>query len=637
MRRTRILAQWEVVHMHSPSEAAPRASFDYSSPTRNCDIVMKGGITSGVVYPLAVCELAQAYRFRNIGGTSAGAIAAAATAAAEVGRRRGRGHGFAGLETLPAWIGSGANLLSLFQPQPATRPLYRVVMSALTAPSRKPLHVAGALGRSFPLAAAAGTLPGLLLLAAAWQQGGLLRAAAIPASILAIVVGALIGVGASFVRTLFRELPANGYGLCSGQQTNARAAALTPWLTDLLNALAGKHDPREPLVFRDLWGHADPEREKQINLEMMTTCLSQGRPYRVPFKENEFYFKPEELRRLFPDEVVDWMVAHPRGGTHDVARADGLCPLPAAADLPVVVAARLSLSFPVLISAVPLYAYDHSRRQSTASLRSPERCWFSDGGICSNFPVHFFDSLLPRWPTFAIGLRPFHPDYPQQLDEHQNVWIPRSNSAGTSDAWLRFERAPAEARRVGAGLANMRGFVVALLDAMRNWRDSLQTRVPGYRDRVVHVHLDTAREGGLNLAMPPDVLARLSERGRCAGELLRKRFGEMASREGAPSAWENHRWVRYRTTMGLLEHMLRQAVDAYEHPEAGDASYDELIRRAASESWSSYRWPSENAATRAAAETAKVLALVRGWGETSVSFVEGVPQPSPELRITPRS
>jgi predicted acylesterase/phospholipase RssA len=43
---------------------------------------MKGGVTSGIVYPLAVCELAKEFRFVNIGGTSAGAIAAAVTAAA---------------------------------------------------------------------------------------------------------------------------------------------------------------------------------------------------------------------------------------------------------------------------------------------------------------------------------------------------------------------------------------------------------------------------------------------------------------------------------------------------------------------------------------------------------------------------
>jgi Patatin-like phospholipase len=50
------------------------------------DLTMQGGTTSGVVYPLAVCELATKFRFRNVGGASAGAIAAALTAAAELGR-----------------------------------------------------------------------------------------------------------------------------------------------------------------------------------------------------------------------------------------------------------------------------------------------------------------------------------------------------------------------------------------------------------------------------------------------------------------------------------------------------------------------------------------------------------------------
>jgi len=35
-----------------------------------CDLVMKGGITSGVVYPTAAVKLSSEYRFKNIGGTS---------------------------------------------------------------------------------------------------------------------------------------------------------------------------------------------------------------------------------------------------------------------------------------------------------------------------------------------------------------------------------------------------------------------------------------------------------------------------------------------------------------------------------------------------------------------------------------
>ena len=52
------------------------------SQIKKCDIVMKGGITSGVVYPGAVAEIAKAFNLKGIGGTSAGAIAAAAAAAA---------------------------------------------------------------------------------------------------------------------------------------------------------------------------------------------------------------------------------------------------------------------------------------------------------------------------------------------------------------------------------------------------------------------------------------------------------------------------------------------------------------------------------------------------------------------------
>ncbi len=89
---------------------------------------MKGGITSGVVYPLAACELAKAFRFKNIGGTSAGAIAAAATAAAELGRESAKG-GFRLLRDLPKFLGDkplgdpDPNLFHFFQPEKGTKPL----------------------------------------------------------------------------------------------------------------------------------------------------------------------------------------------------------------------------------------------------------------------------------------------------------------------------------------------------------------------------------------------------------------------------------------------------------------------------------------------------------------------------------
>lgn len=89
---------------------------------RFCDLVMKGGITSGVVYPKAIALLARHYRFKSIGGTSAGAIAAAITATAEFRRRNiGTRDGFEALTKLPEELmekrpeRKRSRLLSLFQ------------------------------------------------------------------------------------------------------------------------------------------------------------------------------------------------------------------------------------------------------------------------------------------------------------------------------------------------------------------------------------------------------------------------------------------------------------------------------------------------------------------------------------------
>src|SRR5687767_7338340 len=68
------------------AEQDPAGYLEYVK--RSCDLTMRGGTTSGVIYPLAVCALAEHYTFRNVGGASAGAIGAAATAAAEYGRYR---------------------------------------------------------------------------------------------------------------------------------------------------------------------------------------------------------------------------------------------------------------------------------------------------------------------------------------------------------------------------------------------------------------------------------------------------------------------------------------------------------------------------------------------------------------------
>src|SRR5215471_3705070 len=109
-----------------------------ADPPLECDLVMKGGITSGVIYPGTVCELAKTYRFRSVVGASAGAIAAAATAAAELGRKTG---GFERLSTLPTRLThTGANgrstLFNLFQPAPSQRRAFALLSPHMLKPSQ---------------------------------------------------------------------------------------------------------------------------------------------------------------------------------------------------------------------------------------------------------------------------------------------------------------------------------------------------------------------------------------------------------------------------------------------------------------------------------------------------------------------
>jgi hypothetical protein len=206
-------------------------------PERECDVVMKGGITSGVVYPLAVCELARKFRLRNVGGTSAGAIAAALSAAAEHGRAA-PGGGFARLARLPGWIGAEGRLRSLFRPDGRTRSLFRIVLAALGRHDGRlgGLRRAGSvlwaasraalLSRGF-LLPILGALPGALALAAivagrgpAGPGGpigsGWLFWAGIAASGLALAAGWVLGAAGAVALLAGRRLPENLYGLVSG-------------------------------------------------------------------------------------------------------------------------------------------------------------------------------------------------------------------------------------------------------------------------------------------------------------------------------------------------------------------------------------------------------------------------------------
>jgi Patatin-like phospholipase len=146
---------------------APQQNRGFLKPPDQCDLIMQGGITSGVVYPGAVLKLAPRFKFRSIGGTSAGAIAAAATAAAEFGRQQG---GFDRLAELPNELGQ--RLLSLFQPARPFRGFFGIFLACLGNRSVL-LKIPNVLWRVlayFPLTLLVGLSPTLIYLWRTWGK-----------------------------------------------------------------------------------------------------------------------------------------------------------------------------------------------------------------------------------------------------------------------------------------------------------------------------------------------------------------------------------------------------------------------------------------------------------------------------------
>ncbi|MEI2301116.1 hypothetical protein [Ensifer sp. MJa1] len=517
--------------------------FRYAKPTEECDLIMKGGITSGVVFPRAVTGLATRYRFMHIGGTSAGAIAAVMTAAAEYRRQSAetpedKSAGFALIDAMPKEL--AANLPTFFQPSPATTPLFRLGMAMVRARKSKVAAASLEAIRVFHVPLLLAALPGLAMLAAAGAAGG------VALGFLGLLV-ALIAMAVMLAYQLYRAiavtLPAHDFGLCSGlTQPGMGKPAFTNWISERIEAIAGPVRPNgeaRPLTIGDLEAY-------DITLKSVTTDLSSRRPYELPFGDRVHNYRKSEFEKLFPPSVMAYLIRESK--PRDLVGPDGIkdfYQLPPAAKLPVAIIARMSLSFPGLIRAVPLYRYDYSLK--AAARRDPSthiRCLFSDGGITSNFPIHLFDGLLPGRPTFGISLASYDPRRHGEDEDGSGgsrVHLPRRTAEGKATPVYPVE--------------GLLGFVGAILDTARNWQDTLQSQLHGYSERIVEVRLNDAKEGGLNLDMDADTVNFLSMLGDRAGDVVLRDFD-----------FNEHRWRRAMTMLPTLSEQLRKLFNRYREP-----------------------------------------------------------------------
>ena len=626
---------------------------DFLHPTAECDLVMKGGITSGIVYPPAVLELAPRYRFRDIGGASAGAIAAALVAAAEYDRERG---GFDRLRAVNQHLAEPRHLLELFQPARAARPAFAALMALMKAPAT-PAAAAGtteaprsdALGswlrRAWAVVAAYGEhdrlatggpalIPALaaflLVQLAVRQLGAGLDAAnvlGLAAGFLAWMVsfGIIAAVRLAFV--LWGRVPENAFGMCTGLTEGGEGPGLVDWLTAEVDRVAGRANGDAPLTIGDL-------AARDIRLQTVTTNLSVAQPHLLPF-DREFIFSRAEMSAVFPRRIVDHLWNKGRS-VDGVGLADYRF-LPPPHDLPVIFCARLSLSFPVLISAVPLWTLPGAAPQGIAAAHQPAdllRHWFSDGGISSNFPIHFFDHWLPTRPTFGIDLT-------EMPDHAFEAAVSGSSAAGPAAAGTRrlkarYFMAPDPTEAPGplpvddvvllrpqdpmypewSEIRSLTDFLFSIWETTSSYHDNMLMQLPGFRDRVVRVRFATG-EGGLNLSMSRAAVDSIRDKGTRAGRRLAREF-----------AFDDHRWVRLRVLMAELERRMAELAEAYR-----TADYRSLI---AHSDGKPFARPDDWCA-EAERRMKFLVDLVEEWRRADAEFFgRDEPKPIPLMRMNPR-
>ena len=483
---------------------------------------------------------------------------------------------------LPAWLGasggSGSNLFSLFQPQDSTRPIYRALVAGLGKPASRWIVWGGAAIWRFKGAALLGALLGAFFVALSLSLGGALGWLGVVLGLVLLLAGAVVGGALGLALRALSVLPAvrdvpRALARCGARPHPAHAVA-RPQINEAAGLAEG------PLTFGMLWEGPEgmgSSAARAIDLQVMTTDLTDGSPAQMPWDGRHYFFDPQEMREYFPERVVTSIEDHPASFDElepgDV-RSYGLerkqmlplLPMPDPEDLPVLVAARMSLSFPILISAVPLYAIDWTRTQNRDAKKELRA---GQGAPCFRrryLPRKRQDALpqdealvlgrrpvqqLPGAPvrrtapepaTFALNLRGFHPDHPNPATEAEKVFLPKDNRGGFRRWHTRSPRA-VKARWAGS---------------WGHARDGAQLagQQPGaagrYRDRIAHVSL-SGEEGGLNLNMGKDKIDVLAERGRLAAVALAEQFAGESPGQVPTWGWTNHRWTRYRVALAELQ------------------------------------------------------------------------------------
>jgi hypothetical protein len=189
------------------------------------------------------------------------------------------------------------------------------------------------------------------------------------------------------------------------------------------------------------------------------------------------------------------------------------------------------------------------------------------------------------------------------------TWLPKSDEDGIQP--------------VVTSISNLTEFINAIFSTAQNWRDTTQARLPGYRERIVHITL-SSQEGGLNLNMPACTIRSLAARGKEAGKLMVEEFN-----------WGDHRWIRYLSSTAEMESQFEAMQRSYEQ-DLGQSSLREFLQfYSQSEGCRSYK-VTPSWLTQARAMTDQWMGSNQPWFQNLFKQQDKIPNPRSELRITPR-
>jgi predicted acylesterase/phospholipase RssA len=644
---------------------------------RFCDVVLEGGVINGVLYPGFLIELARKFRFRSIGGTSVGAIAAALAAACEYNRRYQGNNGFnEGLAKMPAelaaWVDEPKQITkirSLFQPDPRMQRFFDWFVDVVGTPLEridKQEEARKAAAEDLPKPSPnaeetkqppANTKQFPYLLKEAFVQGifhfgprswGFLAWYFVAVFVVSLVqprlpliqifLGMLIFLCgiiifhplSVFIKQLCILKRLHGVGMCTGMRASVNnPEGLSEWLYEGVQKAANL-PLHKPLTFADLWSApcgpkaADgSQAPRSIDLRMITTCLSHSRIYELPLSQSDqvLMFKLSELKPYFNDHVMAHLrrVSKPmdidtcellqkkfdrrikeifpnptyfsptdeqrkffkefaetkeklkqlfkksENGKKDFHELD-LRELPKE-DLPIVVAARLSMSVPILFQNIPLIGFNLDAHPEKIDL---VRLWFSDGGIGSNLPVHLFDKPIPHWPTFALKILDTPPRSTSK-GEPIKAYMPYSHTDGADDNLLYAnDITDFLALKSKGSFEAFFKIMFSIYTSAKDGHDQSFLRMPDVRNRLVSVYMNNRAGNMLNLKISPKKIKELAKDvGAYGGSLAANAYLADAppNKFSWVNNWQDHRWVRFN----MLTKGLRSYLEGFTHATNFDA------------------------------------------------------------------